>query len=483
MKRHFQYTIPFTTRWCWLLLLLAGTTTGCKKLVDVQVPIGSIAGSSVFQNDATSAAALNAVYASLYTQGNFDGNGGLGAVTGLYGDELKNQNGTPTYLALYGDGVSTTLGGVTGYWTNFYSQLYSANLAIEGLKTPNGNLSYPNQWLGEAYFLRGLLYFYLTNCYGDVPLVLSSDYLYNNTLARSPQASVYKQIVADLKQAQSLLDSKYHNAAGAVTTDRGRPNKAAATALLARVYLYTQDWANAEAQAGSLIADATDFQLTALSKTFLLNSPEIIWGIEPYSAGLYPYQVKDAKGFYMPAGKTPASIPVVATLSDSLMAAFEAGDARKANWVGKDSVSPTAIYYYAYKYTAIGTYTAPQEMIALFRLAEQYLIRAEARAQQNNLTGAAADLNTVRTRAGLSATTAAIQSDLLAAILRERRVELFTESGHRFFDLRRTGKLDALMNVLAPLKGGTWASFKAWWPIPVGDIQNDTHLTQTPGFQ
>jgi len=146
-------------------------------------------------------------------------------------------------------------------------------------------------------------------------------------------------------------------------------------------------------------------------------------------------------------------------------------------------VSPAAVYYFPYKYKANGTYTSPQETVALFRLAELYLIRAEAQAQQGNLGGAIADLNMVRTRAGLSGTTAVTQSDVLAAILRERRAELFTESGQRFFDLRRTGNLDAVMNVIAPLKGGVWASFKAWWPISVTDIQNDTHLTQTPGFQ
>ena len=461
MTQHFQYMVKSAGRlaWLWLALMMA---SGCKKYLEVPLPPDQIAGSTVFQNDATASAALNGVYFRLASQGIFDGNGGLGCYTGLYGDELRNQSILPSFLALYGDGVSSTIGNVTGYWTSLYAQLYSVNLAVQGLKSATG-LSYQNQWLGEAYFLRGLLYFYLTNLYGDVPLVLGTDYLANNLLARSPKADVYKQILSDLQQAQSLLGSQYHDDAGAVTTDRGRPNKAAATALLARVYLYTQDWKNAE----------------SLSKVFLLNSSEIIWGLEPAS----PYVVKDAASYYLPAGSKPASSAVLATLSDSLVGVFESGDARRSTWVSKDSVSPTAIYYVPVKYTARGSYTAPQEMIVLFRLAEQYLIRAEARAQQNNLGGAIPDLNVVRARAGLASTTASTQADVLAAILRERRVELFTEEGHRFFDLRRTGNLDAVMTIMAPLKGGAWASNKAWWPIPLSDIQNDTHLTQTPGYQ
>lgn len=475
MKKSFQYSGI-------VLLLVAVFATGCKKYLSVPLPISSVAGSSVFQNDNTAAAALGGVYGELYSQGDFDGNSGIGCVTGLYGDELLNWSSLPTNLALYEDGVNSS-SSVTTFWSNFYGQLYSVNLAIEGL-TGATDLNYANQWLGEAYFLRGLLYFYLTNLYGDAPLVLGSNYLANNGLARSPQTDVYKQIVADLKQAQSLLDSKYHDATGAVTTDRGRPDRYAATALLARVYLYTQDWKDAESMSDSLIGDVTDYQLTPLSNVFLLNSPEIIWGIEPFNYFGSGYLVRDALSYYLPAGSIPVSVPVLATLSDSLVAAFEAGDARYSSWVGEDSVSPSAIYYYPYKYQArAGTYTAPQEMVALFRLAEQYLIRAEARAQQNNLSGAVSDLNVIRTRAGLGATTAVMQTDLLTAILHERRVELFTESGQRFFDLRRTGSLDAVMNVAAPLKGGTWASFKEWWPIPLTDIQNDTHLSQTPGYQ
>jgi hypothetical protein len=64
-------------------------------------------------------------------------------------------------------------------------------------------------------------------------------------------------------------------------------------------------------------------------------------------------------------------------------------------------------------------------------------------------------------------------------------VELFCEMGNRFFDLRRTGTLNALMTNVAPLKGGLWNSdgHQAWWPIPLTDVENDTHLIQTPGYQ
>ena len=118
----------------------------------------------------------------------------------------------------------------------------------------------------------------------------------------------------------------------------------------------------------------------------------------------------------------------------------------------------------------------------MFRLAEQYLIRAEARAQQNNISGAQADLNAIRTRAGLANVTATTQTGLVTAIYHERQIELFTEFGHRWFDLKRTGQLDAVMGIAAPQKGGTWASYKALIPIPASEISINPHLTQNPGY-
>ena len=464
--------------------------SGCRKYLEPPLPIGTIAASAAFSNDATAGGVLTGVYGQLFSQADFDAINGVGGVTGLYSDELQNQSTILTsFLQVYQNEVNSSAYLVTTPWTNFYGQLYSVNLAIEGLTAATG-LTYKNQWLGEAYFLRGLMYFYLTNLYGDVPLVLSSNYLTNNTLARSSQVDVYKQIVADLVQAQSLLDSTYHDANGQVTTDKGRPDRAAATALLARVYLYTGDWKDAEAQASSLIGGTGGYQLVNLTQAFLVNNAELIWGLEPYVGGSsYSYDVKDTRSYILPKGVTPASAFVFATLSDSLVNAFEPGDARYTNWVGTDTVAasgstPMTVYYYAYKYKANGTYTGPQETVVLFRLGEQYLIRAEARAEQNNLGGALADLNAIRARAGLPASTAVSQADVLSAIQRERRVELFLEEGHRLFDLRRTGTLNTLMNTIVPQKGGSnWASFMEWWPIPVNDIQNDTHLTQTPGYE
>jgi hypothetical protein len=469
---------------CFLMLLFLA---GCRKYLEVPPPISSITGSSVFATDFNAAAALNSIYVNMYNRADFDGPYCVGFLTGVYGDELRNYAPGASNLALYANGVSSAVGNVIFIWTYMYNQLYSVNQAIEGLM-PATHLNYRDQWLGEAYFLRGLLYFYLTNMYGEVALVLGSDYMHNNGLGRSPQAEVYKQVVADLQQAQSLLSAPYKDGNGLVTTRRGRPNQTAATALLARVYLYMQDWKNANAQADKVLADAATYNLVNPAQTFLVNSNEIIWGLVPAATISFPYLVKDVRAYILPKGKTPLAALISVSLSDSLVNAFEAGDLRYINWVGIDSVpasgaTPAAVYYFAYKYKANGTYTAAQESVVMLRLAELYLIRADARAQQGDVAGALADLNTIRKRAGLAASTAVTQEAVLSAIQKERRIELFAENGHRFFDLRRTGRLDELMTKLTPLKGGAWASFKTWWPIPSTDIESNPRLEQTPGYQ
>ena len=338
---------------------------------------------------------------------------------------------------------------------------------------------------GGELFYPGAAVFYLTNLYGDVPLALTSDYQTNNTLSRAPQSQVYQQIIADLRQAQGLLNGVYTDGYGAASTHRVRPNRAAASALLAKTYLYTQKWDSAEAQADSVIGNSS-YSLVPTSQVFGTGSSETIWALALPSSTSQGYQY----GFYnngMPSPikspNTPPTYNVLVCMDTALVNAFEPGDNRFTNWVRVvpvSGVSPAVTYYFPNKYTA---QAASNENEIMLRLAEVYLIRAEARAHQNNISGAQADLDAVRTRAGLPNTTATDAAGLLSAIIRERRVELFTESANRFFDLKRTGTIDQVMTASAPQKGGSWSHYMQLFPIPTNDIIQDPNLTANPGYQ
>jgi hypothetical protein len=115
----------------------------------------------------------------------------------------------------------------------------------------------------------------------------------------------------------------------------------------------------------------------------------------------------------------------------------------------------------------------------VLRLAELFLIRAEANAQLNNVSNAVDDLNVLRTRAGLDLLPNSLsQQDCLNAVYQERRVELFAEWGHRWFDLKRTGQADAVLGTMKP----AWKSSAVLYPIPFGEIQLNPLLTQNAGY-
>jgi hypothetical protein len=470
-----------------ILLLFA---QGCKKFLQIPLPTNKISGSSAYTNDKSAAASINYILGNLALTGDFDGLSSMGYLTGLYADELKNYSISADIARYYQDAIA--LNGANSFWTNFYTHIYNCNLAIEGIRASTSTIENRNQWVGEALFLRAFLYFNLVNLYGDIPLTTSSDYRLNNRLARSPKAEVYKQIISDLTEAQTLLSAQYRNGSGAVaTTDRTRPNKAAATALLARVYLYTGNWAKAEELSSVLINNTTDYALPVLEQSFLSTSKELIWGLAKESTATYIY-VRDLTTYsfnvpaVIPAGKTISNY-AAATMSNSLFSSFENGDQRITKWsytTTNAALTPAVpeIFHLISKYKSS---VNRAEDIVVLRLAEQYLIRAEARAKQNKLIGAGSakeDLDAVRTRAGLSGTTASSATDLLAAIAKERRTELFSEMGHRFFDLKRTGAIDAVMAVEAPLKAGAWSAQRQVWPIPTADIIANPNLTQTPGY-
>lgn len=179
--------------------------------------------------------------------------------------------------------------------------------------------------------------------------------------------------------------------------------------------------------------------------------------------------------FFVPGSSTQAP---VYPLRDGLIAAFEPGDKRLGVWTG-NTVIGSQVFYYPYKYKVTSGSPA-SEYHVVFRLAEQYLIRAEARMQEGNVEGAINDINSIRTRAGLGMLSLSLTPDQVAvAISQERRIELFAEFGHRWLDLKRTGKADLVIGTLKP---STWRPEAALWPVPQAQRNANPFLTQNKGY-
>jgi hypothetical protein len=442
---------------------------GCKKLIEIKPSASQLLGSEVYKDSTTVQSALIGMYGKIGNNGNpyrFS----ISTLSGFSADELQ-YNGT-TYDAFINNALLVDNGSVADIWTTSYGEIYVANSIIEGVTYASGiSETFKNQALAEAKFMRAFCYFHLVNFFGDVPLILSTDVTKNSVAARTPSADVYSQMIADLKFAQTNLRSDYSMSSNA----RTRANKWVATALLARVYLYTgNNWTDAETQATAVIGNTTLFSLpTDLTKVFIPTNTEAIWqfyndanGYTWYANTVLPNQTTKAITYF---------------LNPSLVNAFEANDARKAAWTGT-FVGNTATYPAKYKSLAL---SANAEYYTILRLAEQYLIRAEARAQQNNITGAnsaATDVNTIRTRAGLPATTAATKADMLLAIEQERRIEFNCEWGHRWFDLKRTNRANAVLGALKTQAPAIWKPTAALYPIPYGQILVNSNLLQNPGY-
>jgi hypothetical protein len=417
----------------------------------------------------------------------------------LLSDELNNYSTATTQLQYYQNAM-TALNG-SGPWKNAYFYIYSANDIITRLQN-NGNIpaSVAAQLIGEAKFVRAFWYFYLTNLYGDVPLELTTDYTINGSMARTPQVQVYQQVIKDLQDAQAGLNSNYVDASDTtITTERSRPTKGAAVALLARVYLYTQKYDSAEIAANLTINNSSLYKLctnlsasTGSNYVFQKNSTETIWQLAtPLPATTFTVDALDFTLRNAP-GTGAANSAIV---SPQLLNSFEPSDKRRTQWIGIYPTTGAGVKYnFPYKYqvyntTSVTSSTAISEYTMVLRLAEQYLIRAEARAQQGNImgsSGALADLNIIRNRAGLPNYTGAMdQASVLAAILHERRVEFFAEWGHRWFDLKRTGTIDAVMGGtggVCAIKGGSWSSTDQLFPIPQVERTNNANLTQNSGY-
>ncbi len=446
-------------------LIFLINSMSCRDFIEIPPPRTDLIRSTVFEGDATALSAADDMYGQMLI-GGFGGGFTysytfLGA---LSADELINFISWDLDFVQFNEcAISPRNSNLAYLWDEPYKIIYRANALFEGLSNAqNISQALSQQLIGEALFVRSFCYFYLVNLFGDVPLVLTTDYETNAALARAPTEVVYGQIIRDLLAARDLLSSNYASS----LSERVRPNSGTVCALLARCYLYTGEWQKAEQESSLLIENSTLYSLEAVGNVFFKQSKEAIWQI-----GKITGNANEGFLFDFP-------ISFNCSLTSEFVASFEPGDERKSIWIRVENFGDD--YFYPIKYYTPSTTPIIKHSIVL-RLAEQYLIRAEARARSGDANGAKDDINAIRNRAGLENTAASDLPSLLLAIEEERRHELFTEWGDRWLDLKRNNRLDA---VVGPLKPG-WQPYKQLYPIPESQILNAPamHDAQNPGYE
>jgi len=451
------------------LMLLAFIMPACRKFVTIENPPTILTADKVFADDKSATSAILSIYIDMMND-QFGSNGSfvcysMSQLGGLSANELimtGSNTTTPTYQEFSDHALTPPNSYVAALWKDGYKYIYRANAILENIATSTGMTPLGKQQIeGEARFMRGFCYFYLVNLFGDVPLVLGTDYHDNMLLARTPSSVVWDQVISDLKQAKALLQDAY------ITAERLRPNRATVSALLSRAYLYTGKWSEAETEANTIITSGVyGTGLPTLDKVFKKDSPETIWQLQPVRANT---NTNEGASFLVTGTTQPGF-----QLTPQLLAAFEPNDNRKTQWVGfSNPAYPAWAFPAKYKAGAVATVT---EYYIMFRLTEQYLIRSEARAHLDlsKLPSAITDLNVVRSRAGLPAKTPADQAALLLAIEQERRVEFFAEWGQRWLDLKRTNRASALLT--------PWKTGAELYPIPGTEMGNNPALKQNPGY-
>jgi hypothetical protein len=454
-------------------LLLIAVLTGCEKLIEIPAPITEVSSSKVFSSKQTALAALSGAMSS--TTNSLTMSVYLTSNTALAADELEFlantnyeelENNTYTPLS-----STSAVSNINSMWDDLYAGIYRFNSLLEGVQNSTAlSDSLKTQIAGNAKFMRGLCYYYLVNLYKDVPLILITDVSQTALAPKDSASKIYNQIITDLVQARDVLPDNYSSVAGTRTVI----TKWAASALLARVYLYTGQWSLAEQEATKVIANSSLFVMTpaaTISNIFVRANSEAILQFGSYISPTTGYTYE---------GLSFASTYTQYSLLPGFIESFESDDIRSTQWI-RDTTYAGILNYQPYKFrvTASANGVGRMEAPTVLRLAEQYMIRAEARVQLQRAPEGREDMNVVRVRAGLTASTSTDPAVIALEIEEENRHEFFCENGHRWFDLRRTGRINAVLSALKP----TWQSRAAYFPLPQTAINANPNLIQNPDYQ
>jgi len=434
--------------------------TSCEKWVEVESPGNLIASADVFSSQKGYEAAMAGLYMQMRSHQSISG-GGLSSYVSLGSDDLMTTSTTVANESFYQNTVLSSNSIVSNFWMNAYKAIYRTNLILEKLEQDEVlTVAVRDNFKGQALFVRSFYYFYLMQLFGDVPLSTETDYTKNSKIGRTPSNQILQQVTADLKLATALIGNQ-------LSKERDVPELNAAYTLLARVYLYQKDYDQVITTCEMILNDP-NFKLESnVNNTFLKTSKETIWQLSSTTAAV-------SEGtLFIPSS---ANIKPVFTISTSLLDQFESTDLRLKNWISTQVIAGIA-YPYPAKYKNYNS-LPPNEYAVVFRLSEDYLMKAEALIAMNVYQQAQDDINQIRKRAGLMDIQSLDPIVLREALIKEWRSEYFAEWGHRWLDLKRWGLIDQVLTDLKP----NWETTAQWLPIPLSEIQTNIFLIQNPGY-
>ncbi len=413
----------------------------------------------------------------------------------------------PSWVAWDAFTLDPFLGPQSGLWNKNFTGIYRANLVLEKLELNAENFSeeFTNRTVAEAKFLRAFYYFDLVRLFGNVPLItktLGGDEIFAQT--QNPKAEVYTQIEQDLNDAKNTFELP----ATIPPSDFGRVTQGAVTALLGKVILYQNDESRM-GEAAALFDEVINAGIYDLEPEYEdIFKTENEFGIESIfeiqhsgnqsggwenfangTEGNYSVQFFGMRDFVGPTYATGWSFCPVTPKLVELMQFDPRRDATivDGNLLKAQGASYTEGYqntdYFIRKYAPLADERALDGEPALnwannereIRLADVYLMAAEAYARSGDESTAKQRLNRVRQRVSLQPITAPSGQDLLDSIFKERMMELATE-GHRFFDLVRSGRAEAELENFVVGK-------HELLPIPQSEIDiTEGLIIQNPGY-
>lgn len=459
-----------------VLMVVWMTLMSCEEFVEVDSPNHKIVTESVFADDATAISAVTGIYNELFNAAFSSGfSSSITVLAGLSSDIFQMRNNTDNRYGPFNlNQISPieTPDATANYnlWSSAYNIIYMTNNILEGLENST-SVSEDTRIIltGKVLFIRAFTYFYLTNLYGDVPLVLSTDYRENSRIERTNIHKVYDRIENDLELALKLLLGLEDY----TDSQRTDVNYYVVLAFSARVNLFLENWEKAEKYSTEVIDQVSRYEiLEDLEEVFLSNSKEAIWQLSPVGRGNILSHTWDG---YIFRGNNSSPFK----LSGDFVASLENSDKRLSHWVGYNASKD---FFHPHKYKDRNSMNHITEYSMVLRLAEQYLIRAEARAQQGKLLEGVRDLDIIRQRANIEliadTNPGMGKEDLISRIMVERKKELFTEWGHRWLDLKRTNKASVILGPIKP----QWQDTDILYPIPGEERMKNPSLSQNNGY-